>query len=206
MLLFPGFQALDAFGPLDCINILSRTDNITLSLLSCTLDPVTTKCSEYPGTTGQEVIPTHTYEKPPLLDVLFIPGGRGSRGSGPTVLAAIKFIQDVYPSLKYLITVCTGSGLAARAGVLDGKQATTNKIAWKEIVALSPEVEWIPRARWVTDGNIWTSSGVSAGIDVTLAWIGSVFGEEKAKMIADGIEYTRHEDPNCDPFAELHGL
>lgn len=122
------------------------------------------------------------------------------------MLAAIKCIKDTYPSLKYLITVCTGSGLAARAGILDGKRATTNKMAWKDMVALGPEVEWIPRARWVTDGNIWTSSGVSAGIDVTLAWIGSVFGEEKAKMIADGIEYTRHEDPKEDPFAELYGL
>jgi transcriptional regulator GlxA family with amidase domain len=206
MILFPGFQALDAFGPLDCINVLSRTDNITLSLLANTLDPVTTKCPGYPASTGQEIVPTHTYEEPPLLDVLFIPGGLGSRGSGPTVLATIKFIQEIYPSLKYVITVCTGSGLAARAGVLDGKRATTNKSAWKDMIALGPEVEWIARARWVTDGNIWTSSGVSAGIDVTLAWIGSVFGEEKAKLIAEEIEYTRHEDPNCDPFAEVHGL
>lgn len=74
------------------------------------------------------------------------------------------------------------------------------------MVALGPEVEWVPRARWVTDGNIWTSSGVSAGIDVTLAWIGSVFGEKKARRIADGLEYTRHEDSSWDPFAELYGL
>lgn len=204
--LFPGFQALDAFGPLDCINVLSRTDSITLSLLSSTLDPVTTTCPDYPGSVGQEILPTHIYAAAPPLDVLVVPGGRGSRGSGPTVLAAIKFIKDTYPRLKHLITVCTGSGLAARAGVLDGKRATTNKMAWKEMIALGPEVQWVPRARWVTDGNIWTSSGVSAGIDVTLAWIGSVFGEEKAKRIADGIEYTRHDDPSCDPFAELYGL
>ncbi|KAJ5662497.1 class I glutamine amidotransferase-like protein [Penicillium maclennaniae] len=206
ILLYPGFQALDAFGPLDCINMLSSTNPVILSLLSHTLDPVSTKHPEDPRTTGQEVVPTHTYDAPPSLDVLLIPGGRGSRGSGPIVLAAIKCIKDTYPSLKYLITVCTGSGLAARAGVLDGRRATTNKSAWNDMVALGPEVEWIPRARWVTDGNIWTSSGVSAGIDITLAWIESVFGEEKAKMIADEIEYTRHEDPNYDPFAKLYGL
>jgi transcriptional regulator GlxA family with amidase domain len=191
---------------LDCINTLSRTDPVTLSLLSSTLDPVTTKSPDYPGSVGQEIVPTHTYAAPPPLDVLLVPGGRGSRGSGPIVLEAIKFIRDEYPHLTYLITVCTGSGLAARAGVLDGKRATTNKMAWKEMVALGPEVEWVPRARWVTDGNIWTSSGVSAGIDVTLAWIGSVFGEEKARRIADGLEYTRHEDSSWDPFAELYGL
>jgi transcriptional regulator GlxA family with amidase domain len=71
---------------------------------------------------------------------------------------------------------------------------------------LGPEVKWVARARWVTDGNIWTSSGVSAGIDVILAWIEEVFGKDKAKAIAEGNEYTRHEDPDFDPFAELYGL
>lgn len=79
-------------------------------------------------------------------------------------------------------------------------------MAWEEITALGPEVEWVPRARWVADGNVWTSSGVSAGIDVTLAWIEEVYGEEKAQRIANGIEYSRHKDPNLDPFAELYGL
>lgn len=90
--------------------------------------------------------------------------------------------------------------------MLDGKRATSNKMVWREMSALRPEVEWVARARWVVDGNIWTSSGVSAGIDVTLAWIGEVFGKEKAKGIADWIEYSRHEDPDVDPFAELYGL
>jgi transcriptional regulator GlxA family with amidase domain len=67
-------------------------------------------------------------------------------------------------------------------------------------------VTWKPHARWVNDGNIWTSSGVSAGIDVTLAWIEAVFGPETAKDIADRIEYSRWEDPDLDPFAALYGL
>jgi transcriptional regulator GlxA family with amidase domain len=79
-------------------------------------------------------------------------------------------------------------------------------MVFKEMSALRPEVEWVARARWVVDGNVWTSSGVSAGIDVTLAWMGEVFGKEKAQRIADWIEYSRHEDPDVDPFAELYGL
>lgn len=90
--------------------------------------------------------------------------------------------------------------------MLDGRRATTNKMAFRDMVALRAEVEWVPRARWVVDGNVWTSSGVSAGMDVTLAWIGEVFGKEKADGIADWIEYTRHEDASVDPFAELYGL
>ena len=61
-------------------------------------------------------------------------------------------------------------------------------------------------ARWVVDGNIWTSSGVSAGIDCMLAFISEVYGEDVAKGIADGMEYERHTDPTWDPFADLYGL
>lgn len=160
----------------------------------------------YPDSIGQSIVPTHTFANAPELDVLLVPGGQGSRGSSPSILETIAFIRDSYPKLKYLITVCTGAGLAARAGVLDGRSATTNKKSWKDIIALRPEVNWIARARWVTDGNIWTSSGVSAGIDVTLAWIGEVFGEEMAQSIADTNEYTRHTNAHVDPFADLYGL
>lgn len=90
--------------------------------------------------------------------------------------------------------------------MLDGKRATTNKKAFGEMVALGPDVEWVPRARWVVDGKVWTSAGVSAGIDVTLAWIGVVYGEEVAGRIAVYIEYCWQRDPSLDPFAELNGL
>lgn len=58
------------------------------------------------------------------------------------------------------------------------------------------------KARWVVDGNVWTSSGVSAGIDATLAFIEEVYGGEEAASIADLMEYERHTDPSWDPFAE----
>lgn len=206
ILLFPGFQALDAFGPLDCINVLSQTENVSLSVIASSLDPVTTKSPAFPAAVGQQVVPTHTFVTAPPLDVLLVPGGRGTRGSSPLIEETVAFIQNTYPRLKYLITVCTGSGLAARAGVLDGKQATTNKMSWKETTALGPAVNWVPRARWVADGNIWTSAGVSAGIDVTLAWIEEVYGRDKGQKIADRIEYNRQEDSSSDRFAEINGL
>lgn len=80
-----------------------------------------------------------------------------------------------------------GAGLAARAGALDGKFATTNKHAWAEIVPLGPRVNWVAVARWVEDGNTWSSAGVSAGIDVTLAWISKVFGESVALGISNNM-------------------
>ncbi|KAJ6004399.1 hypothetical protein N7499_000464 [Penicillium canescens] len=186
-------------------NVLSWSHNLTLSLLSSTLDPVTTKAPISPVALGQSLVPTHTFATAPTLDLLLVPGGLGTRIPCPEISDVIAYIRATYPSLKYLVTVCTGSILASRAGVLDGKRATTNKMAWATTVAY-PGVRWVPRARWVVDGNVWSSSGVSAGIDVTLAWIGDVYGEEVARRIANGMEYTRHEDSRTDPFAELYGL
>ncbi|KAJ6029318.1 uncharacterized protein N7446_011334 [Penicillium canescens] len=187
VVLFPGFQALDVFGPVDCLNVLSWSHNLTLSLLSSTLDPVTTKAPISPVALGQSLVPTHTFATAPTLDLLLVPGGLGTRIPCPEISDAIAYIRATYPSLKYLVTVCTGSILASRAGVLDGKRATTNKMAWATTVAY-------PGVR------------VSAGIDVTFAWIGDVYGEEVARRNANGMEYTPHEDSRFDPFAELYGL
>jgi transcriptional regulator GlxA family with amidase domain len=67
-------------------------------------------------------------------------------------------------------------------------------------------VEWIAKARWVVDGNIWTSSGISAGIDLIYAWIAEVWGEETASLIADISEYERNKDAGNDRFAERWGV
>ena len=65
-----------------------------------------------------------------------------------------------------------------------------------------PNVEWVREARWVTDGNVWTSSGISAGIDMTYAFLADQWGEDIAQQIADRSEYTRQKDPTKDPFAK----
>jgi transcriptional regulator GlxA family with amidase domain len=120
--------------------------------------------------------------------------------------ATIDFVRTTYPNLQYLITICTGAGIAARAGVLDGRKATTNKAAWNATVALGPNVNWVKEARWVVDGNIWTTSGISAGIDGTLAFIHKVYGKEEGTRISNLMEYTRETNSRDDPFAEVWGV
>ncbi|EEB95292.1 hypothetical protein MPER_05757 [Moniliophthora perniciosa FA553] len=205
VLLFPTFQALDVFGPLDALNILSMSFPLNLSIIAKSLDPVSTKhrdpsLNPFNSNFGESVVPTHDFDNPPPLDVLLIPGGYGTRADD--IGSLIDFIRRTYPSLKYLITVCTGSWLAARAGILDGKRATSNKSAW----AAGPNVKWVSHARWVVDGNIWTSSGVAAGIDVTLAFIEEVYGAKVADDVARVMEYERHTDSTRDPFAEKYNL
>ena len=209
--IFPGFQALDAFGPLDALNTLALNYPLQLSVLAETIEPISTKPPSGvfdlpPGSSfSQSIQPTHTFADAPPIDVLIVPGGFGVRVE-ENIRAVVDYIRDIYPSLKYLITVCTGSGLAARAGVLDGRKATTNKRAWERTTHLRPQVEWIARARWVEDGNIWTAAGVSAGVDLVIAFMEKVYGGGVGKMIADTIEYEAHPDPAWDPFAELNGL
>jgi len=94
----------------------------------------------------------------------------------------------------------------ARTGLVDGMRATTNKRAWAWVTGQRPQVQWVARARWVVDGKWWSSSGVSAGIDVTFAWMRHVWGEEVAKDVSVKIEYTRWMDSTRDPFADVYGL
>lgn len=92
--------------------------------------------------------------------------------------------------------------MAAQSGVLDGKKATTSKLRYDAVVAMTPKVNWVRQARWVVDGNIWTSSGVSAGMDETLAFVQEIYGRDLAVKVATMIEYNWHEDSAVDPFAD----
>ncbi|KAL6837281.1 class I glutamine amidotransferase-like protein [Trichoderma camerunense] len=200
--LFSGFQALDVFGPLDALNILSYTNPLELYLLSTTLNPVSTIPIKgaSPGAIGQRLVPTHTYQDAPKdIEVLLVPGGRGTRDLELTQ-PVVDFIEATFPSLRFLLTVCTGSALAARSGVLDGKNATSNKLSFEWVMTQGPNVKWVRHARWVQDGNILTSSGVSAGIDMIYAFIADQYGEEAASKVATVSEYTRNTDSTNDPF------
>ena len=103
-------------------------------------------------------------------------------------------------------TVCTGSALLARTGRLDGIAATSNKAAFKWVMAQGPKVDWKAEARWVEDGKFMTSSGVSAGMDMALAAVQRLYGEAEAERVATRTEYDWKRDASWDPFAKIHGL
>lgn len=185
--LFRAFEPLDIFGPFEALSTLSRNYHIEVSWLAETLDPVTTApqtaaMNKWNSSAFFTIPPTHTFATAPSdIEVLLIPGGAGARA--PNLNATMDYIKEVFPKLKYLITVCTGSMVVAKTGLLSDKRATTNKAAWKSVVALDPTAHWIPHARWAVDGKIWSSSGVSAGIDVTLAWISCHYGDAVATNV-----------------------
>ncbi|KAH8641880.1 DJ-1/PfpI family protein-like protein [Alternaria alternata] len=215
VVIFPGFQLLDWAGPLDAFNILSNNHTLNLCTIAYTLDPVPTQnfMQDKQGSQfSQSMVPTHTFENAPDdLEVLLLPGGLGARGPGsdawmkPQVEYLKRLDMSGKGNIKWVLTVCTGSEILARTGLLDGRRATTNKRAFNDVKTQHPNVDWVAKARWVVDGNIWTSSGISAGMDLAFAWMAEVFGEETAQFVADRSEYERNVDSGNDRYAERWG-
>lgn len=127
MLFFPAFDSIDVFGPLEILQFLGYMHKIDVAFIAETLDPVSSLPlteNKFNSHTHTSLTPTHTIHTAPELDVLIVVGGPGVRSN--SLNATIQFIKEKTPKVKQLITVCTGSGLAARSGVLDGKKVSQN--------------------------------------------------------------------------------
>ncbi len=134
-----------------------------------------------------------------LHRLVLIPGGFGTRkevDNGPFIEA----LRSIANGSQFVLTVCTGSALLARAGLLSGRRATSNKRAFDWVVEQDRGVLWKRKARWIRDDKYYTSSGVSAGIDMTLGFVGDRHGTETAERISRGIEYLWNRDSGYDPF------
>jgi transcriptional regulator GlxA family with amidase domain len=197
-LLFEGFELLDVFGPLEAWGMLAAGGEWKI---------VTT--AEIAGAVrsaqGPQAVGDYALAECPKLDVILVPGGIGTRKQ---VLngVVLEWLKQRCSEAEMVTSVCTGAALLARAGLLDGRSATSNKKSFGWVVEQAPAVRWVWQARWVEDGRFVTSSGVSAGIDMTLAVIARVADPETAERIAVRMEYEWHRDPAWDPFAKVHGL
>lgn len=189
ILLFDDFETLDAFGP---IEILGKIDDYKIKYYSL-------KGGVIVSAQGTSII-TEKVESVSKKGILVIPGGKGTRilVNDKQFLQALK---DTAESSIYCLSVCTGSALIAKAGLLNNKKATSNKKAFDWVESINSDVNWIKKARWVVDGKYYTSSGVSAGIDMTLGFVKDRYGKQKAIDIAEHIEYIWNEDCSKDLFA-----
>lgn len=195
-LVFPGFQTLDYFGPIEMLG--GFRDEIELVTVAKKLDPV-------PSRHGQRICVDLTLAEKMDYDLLFIPGGDSAITAAEDE-ELLQWIRDVTETAERVMAVCTGSILLGMTGVLDGKRSTTNKLDFTGTVHLAPKVDWVKQARWVVDGKFYTSSGVSAGMDMALAVAEDLFGRERAEEMAEGCEYTWNSDADWDPFATSAGL
>jgi len=195
-LIFEGFELLDMFGPLEMYGMYPEQFEINM----VGLNMVATASAQ-----GPKSLPDHAIDDHRQYDILLVPGGRGTRTEIDNT-DLLTWLKQQSASAQYITSVCTGSVLLAAAGLLNNRRATTNKNAFEWVSGFGDQVDWIKQARWVVDENIHTSSGVSAGIDMSLAVIEKVMGHGAAVQAAQWGEYEWHQDPDWDPFARLAGL
>lgn len=196
VVLFDEFELLDVFGPLEMYGMAPESFEIHM---------VAERGGEVASKQGPKSVVEHEFGDDRQFDILLVPGGRGTRTEVENS-NLLEWLRIQSPNAEYVTSVCTGSALLAKAGLLDGIRATTNKRAFAWATSQSDKVIWEKEARWVEDGKFFTSSGVSAGMDMSLALIGKILGNETAERIATWTEYEWHSDADWDPFAKIHGL
>ncbi|MCB2185566.1 MAG: DJ-1/PfpI family protein [Deltaproteobacteria bacterium] len=188
--IYPNFEPLDLYGPLEMFGMVEP--RLRLVMVAAAPGPVA-------STPGPQTVAEFGFADCPPLDLLLVPGGIGTRSevANQTLLS---FLAARVPATRLTLSVCTGSWLLARAGCLDGRRATSNKAVFRLAEVQSAAVTWVPQARWVQDGPFYTASGVSAGLDMSLAVIAALYGEAEAARIAQRTEYVWQRDPDQDPF------
>jgi putative intracellular protease/amidase len=190
VLLFEDFETLDVFGPVEIFGRLK--DNYQISFCSLLGGPVK-------NSHGVTIITENIEEIKNGVDIFLIPGGYGSRKEVDNILLIDK-IREISGLSKFVLTVCTGSALLSKTGLLDGKKATSNKRAFDWVKTQGEKVNWIRKARWTKDEKFYTSAGVSAGMDMSLGFLKDIHEIEFARKIAFEIEYNwieNMEDDNC---------
>lgn len=194
------YQAIDIVGPFDILNssskpilqfvdsqmgldktLIDRAPEFVFHHIGETLEPVTLLTSNY------IVKPTTTVDDCPELDALLIGGTIPEGFSFPQ--SYVDFIKRHHKAGKLIFTTCTGAAALATTGVLDGKNATVNNVEYDWIAKEFPKVKWTKAKKWIIDGNIWTGSGASAGIDMFAHWIKENYGLDVLKAGALNLDY-----------------
>jgi len=189
--IFPDFELLDIYGPLEMLGLLR--DRVYITMLA-------EQAGEVRSNQGPSGVADAALTEASRFDILLVPGGRGTR-TEVLNLPFLKALRERAEESRFVASICTGSALLAKAGLLDGKKATSNKLAFDWVTTQGPNVKWVREARWVEDGRFFTSSGVSAGMDMTLGLIQRILSREVSLEVARRAEYTWHEDKSVDPFA-----
>ena len=184
ILLFDGVEELDAVGPWEVLAYWTRSfpeDGYAILCMSRDGKPVT-------GAKGLVIGAHVAVDQAPALEVLVHPGGRGTQPllEDP---AHLDWVRAQRRSVPLMTSVCTGSLVYAAAGLLAGRPATTYWGLVDQLRALDSSVEVLEQERWVDDGDVITSAGVSAGIDMALHLVARLAGVERARQVRRGIQY-----------------
>lgn len=185
ILMFDDVEVLDFAGPFEVFSVTSELNGIDRPFAVLTV-------AEHPGAVsarnGLSVNPDCTISDCPPPDILIVPGGIGTRKliDNSTV---INWIENCAPTAELVLSVCTGALLLAKAGLLEGLQATTHHKALELLRELAPHTTIIENQRFVDNGKIITSGGIAAGIDMSLHVVSKLLGAAQAEKTAEHMEY-----------------
>lgn len=190
ILIFDDVEVLDFCGPFEVFSVTRRQRGeeespFEVILVAETNDPIRTRG-------GMVVMPHVTTAACPALDILLVPGGRGTRPllDNETI---INWVQAQATAVETLTSVCTGSLVLAQAGLLDSLTATTHWGALDLMAHKFPQVTVNRDQHWVEQGHVLTSAGISAGIDMALQVVARYEGEAVARETARQMEYPYPE-------------
>ncbi len=182
--IFTDVEVLDFAGPFEVFNVSSELVEprpFNVYTIAQTSEPVKARG-------GLTIVPHYSFDDMPKPDVLLIPGGRGTR---PLLheRSIIDWIRAQHTEVERLLSVCTGSLLLGKAGLLDGLEATTHHGSFDLLRQLTPTTTVHENKRYVDNGTIVTSGGISAGIDMALHIVQQLAGDEAVKITTKEMEY-----------------
>jgi transcriptional regulator GlxA family with amidase domain len=198
ILLFPDAEELDWAGPYEVFGMAAallgarelkrepvtdeerRACELLVTTIAQTKDPV--RCRK-----GLRVLPEYDFEGAPPLDVVLVPGGQGTRSEVDNPVL-IDWLRKAGERCRWVTSVCTGTLLLHEAGFARGKRVTTHW-AFVEQLRARGNVEVLERRRYVRDGNLVTSAGVSAGTDMALWLVGQIVSPDFARIVQRAMEY-----------------
>jgi transcriptional regulator GlxA family with amidase domain len=184
ILLFPEVEVLDFCGPFEVFSLANQgLDPPAFNVFTIAEEPGPVRARN-----GLSVNPHHRLADCPEPHILLIPGGFGTRPllNKP---ALIEWIREKSAAAEFTLSVCTGSLLLAKAGLLEGLGATTHAAAMNLLQELAPTLTAFPGRRFVDNGRIITSAGIAAGIDMSLHVVERLLGVEVATKTATYMEY-----------------
>ena len=184
ILIFDDVEVLDFTGPFEVFSVTNELNDYSL------LNVYTVAKEKAPVTArnGLSVNPDYSIANAPQPDILIIPGGSGTR---PLLLQQdiLAWITRSAQNADRVLSVCTGALLLAKVGLLGGIKSTTHHSAFDTLAEIAPDTEIVRNARFVDNGKVITSAGISAGIDMSLYVIELLYGTETARQTAAYMEY-----------------
>ena len=196
VLVFPDFQLLDAAGPISVFEIAARLAGITPSIKTLAVTPGPVRSSSGIELLARGLLPFGA------ISTLIVAGGEGVDAAARCA-KTLAFVQAATKRGVRVASVCSGAYILAEAGLLDGRRATTHWRRTKHFLAAYPKVKLAPDRIFVRDGNIWSSAGITAGIDLALALVAEDFGDEIAQKTARQLVLYHRRSGGQSQFSSL---